>query len=250
MLAYFGYPAASENSAQNAVRAALALHKLNDAELRIGTGLHSGLVVSDAEHPDSIGLISNLAIRLRDLDDSVAISEAAFHLVDGYFDVEPLGLHVLKDIAQPINLFRVLGESGATHRLAAAGRLTPLVGRERKIEALSALWQQAKQGTSRVVLIKGEAGNEPCTVRELRCFPEASQSPYYPLIVLIESLCGFASCDTAEAKFGKLVQRLEAHYPKADRDAIPLLAQLMSLPGNALSSLSLGGCPRIEFLGK
>lgn len=56
------------------------------------------------------------------------------------------------------------------------------------------------------------------------------QSPFYPLIAMLEGMFGFEHDDATEARFDKLVAHLEAHYPASAQDAPPLLAPLLSLP--------------------
>lgn len=249
LLAYFGYPQASENAARQAVQAALALTRTAFAGLELRVGVHTGMVISGGELdvPDAIGTSSELAIHLRQLGKrgEVTISAATQRLVAGYFEAASLGTRQLPGNARPLEVFRIERESGAGHRLEAAARLTPLVGRRNEIAALLALWQDARQGVPRTVLLRGEAGigksrlvrtlkdalREPaCVVRELRCFQEHGQSPFQPLAALFAGTLGFVPDDTPAAKFDKLAEHVETHYPKAERDALPLLAKLLALP--------------------
>ncbi len=248
LLAYFGYPQASENAARLAVRAALALTRAAFDGLGPRVGVHTGVVISsDPRMPDAVGATSALAIHLRQLADfgEVAISAATQRLVAGYFESTSLGLRQPPGGARPLEVFHVERESGATSRLEAASTLTPLVGRKNEISALLALWQDARHGMPRTVLLRGEAGigksrlvdtlkralrEQACVVRELRCFPEHCQSPFYPLIAMLEAFWGFARDDTPEVKFGKLASHLESYYPASAQEAVPLLAHLFSLP--------------------
>src|SRR5258708_5455212 len=67
--------------------------------------------------------------------------------------------HALAGFAEPQPAWRVLGESGVLSRFEAVrSGATPLVGREEEIELLLRLWEQAKSGEGRVVLINGEPG--------------------------------------------------------------------------------------------
>jgi hypothetical protein len=81
------------------------------------------------------------------------------------------GTPLLKGLAQPLAVYRVLYESMARSRLEAAGSTgwTPLVGREQEIGLLLERWTQVKDGVGQVVLLSGEAGigkpqprNYPC----------------------------------------------------------------------------------------
>src|SRR4029450_1851594 len=60
----------------------------------------------------------------------------------------------------PVGLYRVIQASGVRGRLAAAaaGGLTPFVGRERERQALAEAWERAQDSEGQVALIVGEAG--------------------------------------------------------------------------------------------
>ena len=249
LLAYFGYPQAHEDAARRAVQAALAIAHEVAYGIEIRTGVHTGPIITGGESsmPDTVGQTSRLAIQLRHsaAHNEVAISQETHNIVAGYYDCVSLGVQSLPGLARPVEIFKVVRESGARTRLDAAAQLTPLVGRKSEIARLMGLWEEAAQGMHHVVLLRGEAGigksrllhtlkdrlaDQSHAIRELRCFPEFSQSPFYPLIMMLEGIFGFEHGDTPELKSGKLAQYLETHYPTMAQDAAPLLAQLLSLP--------------------
>ncbi|MDP1772381.1 MAG: BTAD domain-containing putative transcriptional regulator [Methylobacter sp.] len=248
LLAYFGYPQADEHAARRAVQAALAVIRVAAHSIEIRAAVHTGLIITsgDTAMPDAAGRTSKLAIQCRQSVGygEVAISQQTHDIVAGYFNCISLGAQSIPDIAQSLEIFKVVQESGARTRLDAAALLTPLVGRQDEIATLMAFWEQAAQGVRRVVLIQGEAGlgksrllhaikqrlaDRPHTIRELRCFPEFSQSPFHPLIAMFEAVIGSDHDDTPEIKFGKVVAYVETHYPEAMHDAVPMLTQLLSL---------------------
>ena len=254
LLAYFGYPDAHEDAARRAVQAALAITQEAAYGIEIRAGVHTGLIITGggSSMPDTSGMTSRLAIQLRHCaaHNEVVISQETLFLVDGYYDCASFGVQSLPGIARPVEIFKVIRESGARTRLDAAARLTPLVGRKIEIARLLELWEEAAQGSRQVVLVQGEAGIGKsrllltlkqrlgrAATRELRCFPEFSQSPFYPLIVMLEAILGFEHADTPEIKSDKLVKYLEAYHSASVPDAVPLLAQLLSLPlpGNYLA---------------
>ncbi|MCE9569187.1 MAG: AAA family ATPase [Rhodocyclales bacterium] len=248
LLAYFGYPLANESAARLSVQAALATTRTAFAGLELRLSVHTGVViVGDLRVPDALGATSGLAIQLRHLANSgeVVISGATQRLVAGYFESTSLGLQQLSGNARPQEVFRVLRESGATSRLEAAATLTPLVGRKAEIATLLDLWRDVRRGVRRTVLLQGEAGigksrlicalrdrlhEEAHLVRELRCFPEHSQSPFYPLAGSFGLACQFAADDTPEAKFDKLADYVARHYANSDQGTLPLLAKMLALP--------------------
>jgi len=249
LLAYFGYPQASEHAARLAVQAALAVTRAKFPGIALRAGIHTGMVISggDQEVPDAVGATSGLAIHLRQLADygGLVISSATQHLIAGYFECVSLGFQQFPGIACPLEVVKVGRESGAMSRLEAAATLTPLVGRQDEIATLLAAWQDARRRVRRVVLLRGEAGigksrlvhafrealrGQACIVRELRCFPERSQSPFYPLTAMLEAFWGFAPGDSPEQKSAKLASDIEAYYPASAQQVVPLLTQLFSLP--------------------
>jgi DNA-binding SARP family transcriptional activator len=253
LLAYFGYPHAVENSARQAVRAALALRDEKFIGLSLRMGVHTGMVISGGEPdvPDAIGAASNVAIRLRQqLDDGeIAISRATHRLVAGYFDCT----------AHTGDACRVLQESGARDRLEAADTLTPLVGRTQELATLLALWQQAQQGSPRAVLLQGDAGigksrlvlslkqalkDTPFASTEMRCVPEYSQTPFHPLIELFQATMGFVATDSTLSRAQKLAQYVATHYPGEQADVHALLAKLLSLPMPSPANDALTTSPR------
>ncbi|TAN46689.1 MAG: hypothetical protein EPN21_19795 [Methylococcaceae bacterium] len=249
LLAYFGFPEARENAAILAVQAALAVAREARDGVEIRAGVHTGMIVADAyaAMPDTAGRASKLAIRLCCYAGcgEVAVSRETHAMVAGYFDCLSLGLQALPEFAQSLEVFKVTRESGARSRLDGAAQLTPWVGRKAEIAALMRCWDEAEQGVRTVVAIQGEAGigksrllltlkqrlaGRPHAVRELRCFPEFSQSPFQPLIALVAEVLGFDPDAAPEAKSLKLASYIEAHYPDAAPQAVPLLARLLSLP--------------------
>lgn len=249
LLAYFGYPQAHEDAARHAVQAALALVGESQPGLDIRAGVHTGLILSGADLsvPDPVGKTSRLAIQTRLAADrqGVAISGATQRIVSGYFDCTRLDAPALSGQEPALELFRVHGESGALTRLEAATRLSPLAGRHAEMTQLMALWAQAAQGQPQAVLIQGEAGmgksrllhtlkeqlaHTPHAVRELRCFPQFSQSPFRPLIMMFEAVFGLLHSDTPEEKFAKLVRHLAGYQAATRQHDIALLARLLTLP--------------------
>jgi hypothetical protein len=101
----------------------------------------------------ALGETPNLAARLQGLagPNTLVISAATLPLLGGFFTCQPLGTPLLKGLAQPVAVYRVLYESMARSRLEAVGSTgwTPLVGREQEIGLLRECWAQVKDGTGR-----------------------------------------------------------------------------------------------------
>jgi class 3 adenylate cyclase/DNA-binding winged helix-turn-helix (wHTH) protein/tetratricopeptide (TPR) repeat protein len=254
VLAYFGYPVAHEDDTQRGVRAGLglldAVEPLNTrlalpsaARVAVRLGLHTGVVVvgdvgeGGRQEPLALGETPNIAARLQQLasPDTLVVSAATYHLIEGYFTCEALGEQALRGRAQPLRVYRVLGTSGLQSRLevAAARGLTPLVGRAPEVALLVERWARVKAGMGQVVVLAGEAGigksrlvqvlkdhvaGEAHTWVECRGSPYYQHTALYPVIDLFQR---WLLWRPGEAP-GATLQKLEAllalplpaeHYP-------------------------------------
>jgi class 3 adenylate cyclase len=157
LLVYFGYPLAHEDDAQRAVRAGLGmidalgqlttrLEQERGVRLAARLGIHTGLVVvgevggGTRQEQLALGETPNLAARLQGIaaPNTLVISAATLRLVQGYFACQDLGAQTLRGVAEPITVYQIMRESGATSRLdiAQPRGLTPLVGREQEVGVL------------------------------------------------------------------------------------------------------------------
>src|SRR5208282_2611067 len=109
-----------------------------------------------------IGHTANLASRMQALapTGSIAISEQARKLVEGYFALKPLGPTKVKGVSEPVNVYEVIGLGPLRTRLQrSAGRgFTKFVGRERETDAMGHAAGQAKTGRGQIVAAVAEAG--------------------------------------------------------------------------------------------
>src|SRR5215468_382007 len=179
VLIYFGYPVAHEDDPHRAVRTGLGilaamgdlntrLQREQGIQLGVRLGIHTGLVVVGAmggagrQEQLALGEVPNVCARIQGLaaPNTIAMSEATYRIVEGYFTSESLGEHALRGVSQPLQVYRVLGESGVQNRLdiASARGLTPLVGREQEVGLLFERWEQVKAGHGQVVLLTGDPG--------------------------------------------------------------------------------------------
>lgn len=88
----------------------------------------------------------------------VVVSSATQRRTAGYFRFAEASVRRRQALPKGLGAFRVVAESGARHRLAAATRLTPFAGRQAENAALSCAWAQAQSGEFQVRLLCGEAG--------------------------------------------------------------------------------------------
>src|SRR4029450_11027207 len=164
----------------------------------------------------------------------------------GFFVCRSLGPSTVKGISAPVEVYRVLEESGLQSRfeVAVGTGLTPLVGREEELGLLQRRWAQAKEGEGQVVLLRGEPGigksrlvttlqetgnAEGATCIEFRCPPYHQNSALYPIIDHLQRFLQFAREDSPAVKLEKLQHTL-SHYRFSQVDTVPLFAALLSLP--------------------
>jgi predicted ATPase len=196
----------------------------------------------------SLGEVPNVCSRIEGLaaPNTIAMSEATYRLVQGYFECQDLGAQTLRGVAEPFNVYRVLRESGAQGRLdiASARGLTPLVGREQEIGLLFERWEQAKAGQGQVVLLTGDAGigksrlvqvlkdhvaNEPHVRWECRSSEHSQNTALFPLVELFQRILRFEARETPDEKLGKLEHAL-SQYRLPLEESVPLVAPVLSLP--------------------
>jgi predicted ATPase/class 3 adenylate cyclase len=262
VLAYFGYPQAHEDDAEQAIRAGLALvdavaNLQTDAGtgLQVRVGIATGVVVvgdltgeGDAREQTVVGETPNLAARLQAFakPGTVVICESTNRLTEGHFECRNLGPVALKGWVNPISAWQVQGTSGVESRFDAQHRtkLTPLIGREEEIELLLRRWQHAKRGEGCVMVLAGEPGigkshvalalqerlkTEPHIAVRHYCSAHHNNSALYPFIRQLERAARFERSDSAAEKFAKLEALLLQSGADANR-VVPPLGNLLSLP--------------------
>src|SRR5215831_11234968 len=261
VLAYFGYPRAQEDDAEQAVRAALALVdavanlRTNvDAALQVRIGIATGTVIVSEllidETPAEqavVGETPNLAARLQTVAEpgTVLICPQTRQLTGGHFDYRDVGPVALKGWTEPVQVCQVLGASGVESRFEAMHKtkLPPLFGREEEIELLLRRWRHATQEEGRVVVLTGEPGigkshialaleerlqSESHITLRYFCSAHHGNSALFPFIGQIERAAGFERSDSVTEKLSKL-DALVARST-ADLEHVAVLASLFALP--------------------
>src|SRR5262245_26585240 len=264
LLIYFGYPHAHEDDAQRAVRTGLGIldamgdlntHLQREKGIQLGArlGLHTGLVVigemggAGRQEQLALGAVPNIASRIqgRAAPNTIAVSEATYRLIQGYFECEDLGAQTLRGVAEPLNVYRVLTASGAQNRLdiVSTRGLTPLVGREQEVRLLLECWGQVKEGQGQVVLLTGEGGigksrlvqmlkDHVADETHIEC--ECLSSEYsqntalFPLVDLFQRILRFEAHETPNAKLEKLEHAL-SQYRLPLEESAPLFTALLAL---------------------
>jgi DNA-binding winged helix-turn-helix (wHTH) protein/class 3 adenylate cyclase/tetratricopeptide (TPR) repeat protein len=263
VLACFGYPLAHEDDAERAVRAGLAatraLGELKvagvDNALRACAGIATGLVVvGDAiggrpsAEPALIGETPLLAARLASLaaPGTVVMSGATRRIVGKLFECRDLG-DDLKGAGEPVDACVVLHEGAIASRFEAlrGSGASLLVGRGEELDFLVRRWEQAKQGSGRVVLLTGEAGiGKSRIARALQdrlaggahaaliyhCSPHHRDTALYPIVTQLARAAGMRRNDRPDVKLRKL-EAVLAYTGEWSPEQVALFAALLSIPG-------------------
>ncbi len=263
VLAYFGYPVAHEDSAVQAVHAALeivdAVARLRTdvgTALQVRIGIATGTVVVsellDKKIPAEqaiVGETPNLAARLQTLAEpgSVLICPSTRQLTGGYFNYRDIGPLSVKGWARPISASQVLGTSGVESHFEAmhANKLPPLFGREEEIDLLLRRWRQATQEEGRVVVLMGEPGigkshiamaldtrlqSESHITLRYFCSAHHTHSALSPFVNQLERAAGFKRNDSPHARLSKLAALLA--QSTQDPEHVAVLANLLALPAD------------------
>jgi predicted ATPase/class 3 adenylate cyclase len=269
VLALFGFPEAHEDDTERAVHAGLALADAVDnlkteagAPLQVRVGIATGSVVvrrevgqGQARKQRVVGEPPNLAARLQTLakPGAVVICANTRALAGGLFDCRALGASPLKGWAESVAAWQILGPSGVESRFEArhASRLAPPFGRDEELELLQRRWKHAADGEGRVVILTGEAGigkshivltmqerlaAEPHTRLRYFCSAHHGNSALFPFIGQLERAARFERRDSSEERRAKLAALFAESLPHT-HDAVPLVANLLSLPTTACDEL-------------
>ncbi len=254
LMALFGYPAAQENDAERAVRAALdiqrVLTEINGRNSRRGApelaariGLESGSVVVDGTG-EVFGDAPNVAARVQAAAEpgSVLVTRNIQRQVSGLFVAEELAPQRLKGVPEPVQLYRIVRASGAGRRVTGR-QLTPIVGRDEEVAMLVRRWERARRGDGQLAMIVGEPGlgksrlieelharlaDTPHTWVEWSCSQLLQNTPLHPIVEWGRLRFGGVEAP-AERRLAELENSL-AHVKLDPAENVPLLAPLLDIP--------------------
>jgi class 3 adenylate cyclase len=266
IMALFGAPLAHEDHAVRACYAALAMQdalrryaeevrRTHGLPVQMRVGLNSGEVVvrtiGNDLHMDysAVGQTTHLAARMEQLatPGSILMTAATLRLVEGMVQVHPLGPVPVKGVAEPVEVFELVGASAIRRRLQAAVTrgLTRFVGRQTELVALHQALERAGAGHGQVVALLGEAGvgksrlvyelvhshrTQGWLVLESASVSYGKATPYFPMLDLLKRYAHVEDRDdtrTIRAKVTGQVLTLDA----ALQETVPaLLALLDALP--------------------
>ena len=273
VLAYFGWPVASEHDAESAIKTGLSIVQLveqlrtpHDEPVASRVGISTGTVVvgdligeGAAQEEAVVGETPNLAARLEGVAEpgQVVVSQETRALLGDLFLLRELGGQTLKGFSTSVEAYAVLGERPLETRFDALhlGGVLPLVGRQQELELLSERWRQAAAGEGQMVILSGEAGigksrisqalidtvaDEPHYRINYQCSPYHSDTELYPTIQQLGFAAGFEPSESVEIKLEKLGSLL-ARAGVETMSATPLISALLGLdkePNEATETLT------------
>ncbi len=264
IMALFGAPVAHEDHAVRACYAALAMQaamrryaeevrRTHGLAVQSRVGLNSGDVVvraiSNDLHMDysAIGQTTHLAARMEQLatPGSILLTATTLQLVEGLVQVNALGPIPVKGLAEPVEVFELVGASTVRRRLqaAVARGLTRFVGRQTELEAMRQALAQAGAGHGQVVAVVGEAGvgksrlvyecvhahyTQGWQVLESASVSYGKATPYFPVVDLLKRYVRVEDADeprTVRARVTGQVLTLD----EALQETIPALLWLLDV---------------------
>jgi DNA-binding winged helix-turn-helix (wHTH) protein/tetratricopeptide (TPR) repeat protein len=280
-LIHFGYPAASEQDAERAVRAGLdivaaigASQSDPESSVHAQIGIDTGLVVianvagvSGEAGLDFSGQAVHRAMRLVETapQSAVVITDATRRLIGKLFTLRSMGTAAAGDSSadRPADTWEVLREQPIADRFEALRAApAPLIGRDEEIALLRRRWEQIGSGEGRVVLIWGEAGigkshlvaglqdaigAQRHAVLRFFCSPHRVDTALHPIVTYIEDASELRSGDDDSAKRRKLAQLLAQSAEPDERD-VPLFAELLGIAVEGRSPATALSAPRRKEL--
>jgi len=257
LMALFGAPLAAEDHPVCACLAARAILQGLPPGIEMRVGVHSGEVVvrpsgRDAADYAAIGPAVYFTKRLEQSADpgTVRLSADTARLTRGYTDLRPLGLVQAKGWDEPVEMFELLQ---ATNRpsweVRSAGSLSPFVGREAELAALSAALMRATLGTTQAVTLVADAGVgksrlaheflQGVAARGIRLVraaaaAHAGTAPFHFAAELLRSWIGAVVGDDRAALARRLDQAIALTLAQHVRPGVAALHYLLDLPLSCL----------------
>ncbi len=261
VMALFGAPIAHEDHAVRASYAALRMQasvrryaevvrRTEGVSVQIRVGLNSGEVVVRSIGSDlrmdytALGQTTHLAARMEQLatPGTILISPETLRLSEGWVQVTPLGPVNVKGLAEPVEVFELIGAGMARTRMqaAAARGLTRFVGRDAELDTMRRALDRAREGRGQIVAVVGEPGvgksrlvweftrshrTQGWLILESGSVSYGKATPYLPAIGLLKAYFHLEGGDDART----ITEKVTGKLLTLDRTLEPLLPALLAL---------------------
>jgi class 3 adenylate cyclase len=250
VMAVFGAPTAHEDDPARALRAGLGISRrlveVNEwlaatygVTMEIRTGINTGEAVAATEPAPGEAMVTGVAVntaaRLEQLAEpgQTVVAERTVRAAAG-FRCEELGPQELRGREAPVRAFLLLGEVPDAPTRGLPGVHAPLVGRDRELDLLLALYERVvaerrphlvtvygdpgvgKSRLTRELLERLSAGPSPPRIVLGRCLSYGEGIAYWPLAEILKTVAALAQDDPAHAaagRVGALVDELLADTP-------------------------------------
>jgi class 3 adenylate cyclase/tetratricopeptide (TPR) repeat protein len=269
VMAVFGVPQVHEDDAERAVRAAVAMREsvgqLNSMfeqeygirlDLRIGVASGEAVAVTDSTREFMVtGEVANLAARLQSAATGIVVSDATYRFVRSLVESESRAARWLKRFSAPLSAHLITRLRAVPASRGVTGLSSPVVGRDRELEALRRCGEELAHGRGQIVSILGEAGigksrlknelreHRPERVRWLegRCQAFTQTTSYGPIIQILRAVFQLGGTETPQVAKAKLRVGLRAltggNYDRV-HVAVGHLLGVDAEPGTAISMVT------------
>jgi len=263
VMAVWGAPAATEDDADRAVRAALELTQavqalgteIGHGDLRARAGVLTGeaaVTIGASAQGMVAGDLVNTASRIQSIAEpgTVLVGEATRRATEASVVYEDAGTHELKGKAEPVALWRALRVvAGTRGSLKSEGLEAPFVGRDRELRLVKEQFHAAAEDRRAfLVSVIGMAGiGKSRTVWEFykymeglqdlyrwhrgRCLSYGEGVAYWALAEMVRGRAGILEAEEAASSTAKLHASVQEHVPDPEeqRWVEPRLAHLIGL---------------------
>jgi class 3 adenylate cyclase/tetratricopeptide (TPR) repeat protein len=269
VMGVFGAPVAHDDDPVRAVRAALTVIasmeelRRTDPDLAVRVAVNTGeAMVSFGEGPQVgeavAGDVVNTASRMQGLapHGSVVIGESTLRAVRGAFEVEALPPATVKGKAEPLRVWRVMGERTSPAETEAPA----FVGRRHELRLLAQLFDRVvESSTGHLVTVVGDPGmGKTRLVDEVRdateagarwltgrCLPYGESVTFAPVADVVREVAGAAAADEPAAVVEALGS-LAAGLGNDQDDGRRVLAVLQTIVGAQAGGGATGTITSVE----
>jgi class 3 adenylate cyclase/tetratricopeptide (TPR) repeat protein len=250
--AYFGYPLAREESAIDALNAAIRVARmLVEFPFDCRIGIATGRVVVDqpgirdvGRNALAFGVTPHLATRLEQSANPghILIDTATMKLCEGRFAFRSMGSIHLKGFDKDYEVWELVEPLHPSQRFIIS-RLSPYVGRRAEIQLLVSRWQSVLAGEGQVVVLHGEPGigksrlvyelqkslpRNRGTSLQFQCLSQFTSTPLHPWIHSVQRFANFHLSDNADNKREKVTNYLHRKLGLST-EIVAICANLMGL---------------------